>query len=94
MLVLAAMLVSYHLTAEDISLAIVPFYLAVSTGIIPRGRVTLVVAVGIGIPMVFIFAGIPMAFFCLVLAFALGWVGMHSSKARPAPRKNEPVPAS
>lgn len=91
---LAAMLASYHLTPEDISLAIVPFYLAVAAGIIPRERVTLVAAVGIGILMVFIFTGIPMAFFCLVLAFSLAWVGTHSSTARPDSGKNEPIPAT
>lgn len=91
---LAVMLASYHLTPEDISLAIVPFYLAVSAGIIPRERVTLVAATGIGIMMVFVFIGIPMAFFCLVLAFSLVWVGTHSSNARTDPTHSEPVPAN
>jgi hypothetical protein len=92
--VLAAMLASYHLTPQDISLAIVPFYLAISGGIIPRERVTLVAAVGIGTLIFIVFTGIPLPFFSLVLASALGWVGMHSSNLGPAPRQDEPVQAS
>lgn len=78
---LAAMLVSYHLTPEDISLAVVPFYLAVAAGILPRQRVPLIAATGMGILMVFLFAQIPMALFCLVPAASLAWVGMHRRTA-------------
>ena len=87
--VLAAMLASYHLTPQDISLAIVPFYLALSAGIIPRARATLVAATGIGILMVFAFIGIPMALFCLVMAFSLVWVGTHPSISHPEPSSGE-----
>lgn len=92
--VLAAMLASYHLTPEDISLAIIPFYLAIASGVIPRQRAPLAAAVGIGILMLFVFTGIPMALFCLVLACALVWVGTHSSTPRPDATQGEPVRAA
>lgn len=79
---LATMLVSYHITPQDLSLSIVPFFVAVDAGVLPRERVPLIAAVGMGILLVFMMFQIPMAFFALVLAAALAWVGMRSSVLR------------
>ena len=79
---LAAMLVSYHITPQDLSLAVVPFFVAVNAGIFPRRRVPLVAAIGMGILVVFMMVQIPMALFAIVLAAALVWVGTHPSEAR------------
>jgi hypothetical protein len=79
---LAAMLVSYHITPQDLSLALVPFFVAVNAGILPRERVPLFAAIGMGMLIVFMMFGIPMALFALVLAASLVWVGTHSSESR------------
>jgi hypothetical protein len=79
---LAAMLVSYHITPQDLSLAIVPFFVAVKAGILPRERVPLIAAIGMGILLIFMMVQIPMALFAIVIAAALVWVGTHSSEAR------------
>jgi hypothetical protein len=79
---LAAMLVSYHITPQDLSLAIVPFFVAVNAGILPRERVPLFTAIGMGILLLFMMIQIPMAFFALVLAAALVWVGVHPAGVR------------
>jgi len=77
---LAAMLVSYHITPQDLSLAIVPFFVAVNVGILPRNRVPLFAALGMGILLVFMMVQIPMAVFAIVLAAALVWAGTHASE--------------
>jgi len=79
---LGAMLVSYHITPQDLSLAIIPFFVAVNAGILPRERVPLFGAVGMGILLVFMMVQIPMALFAIVLAAALIWVGTHPSQTR------------
>lgn len=87
---LATMLVSYHITPQDLSLAVVPFYVAVNANILPRSRVPLVAFVGMGVLIVFVMAQIPMALFALFLAAALVWVGTHSSAA-PTRSEADPV---
>jgi len=79
---LGAMLVSYHITPQDLSLAIVPFFVAVNAGILPRKRVPLFAAVGMGILLVFMMAQIPMALFAIVLAASLVWVGLHPAETQ------------
>lgn len=86
---LAVMLVSYHITPQDLSLAIVPFFVAISAGILPRERVPIVTAIGMGILLLFMMFQIPMALFALVLAAALVWVGTH-----PADSGGSPVPSA
>jgi hypothetical protein len=89
---LAAMLVSYHITPQDLSLAIVPFFVAVNVGILPRNRVPLFAALGMGILLVFMMVQIPMAVFAIVLAAALVWAGTHASEgARPDTAENAAV---
>lgn len=79
---LAAMLVSYHITPQDLSLALVPFFVAVNAGVVPRERVPIVAAAGMGILLLFMMIQIPMALFALVLAAALLWVGIHRRVVR------------
>jgi hypothetical protein len=79
--VLASMLVSYHLTPQDISLAIVPFYLSVNAGILPRAKVPLFAGLGMALLMLAIFVQIPIALVSLLLIVALVWVGIHPQGA-------------
>ncbi|HXS75473.1 MAG TPA: glycosyltransferase family 87 protein [Terracidiphilus sp.] len=87
---LAAMLVSYHITPQDLSLAIVPFFVAVNAGILKRERVPMFTAIGMGILLLFMMVQIPMALFALVLAAALVWVGIHRPQV---PTESSPAPA-
>jgi glycosyl transferase family 87 len=90
---LAAMLVSYHITPQDLSLVIVPFFAAVNAGILPRDRVPLVTAIGMGILLVFMMAQIPMALFAIVITAALVWVGTLSSETRTDTNAKSVAPA-
>ncbi|MBS1803227.1 MAG: DUF2029 domain-containing protein [Acidobacteria bacterium] len=85
---LAVMLISYHITPQDISLAIVPFFVAVSAGILPRDRVPIVAAIGMGILLIFMMVQIPMALFAIVLAAALLRVGIRARNAKASDRSN------
>jgi len=92
--VLASMLVSYHLTPQDVSLAIVPFYLSVNAGALPRARVSLFAVIGVGLLMLVVFVQIPMASVSLVLIFALVWVGIHPQDAELERISKPAVPAA
>jgi len=87
---LAAMLVSYHISPQHLSLAIVPFFVAVNAGILKRERVPMFTAIGMGILLLFMMVQIPMALFALVLAAALVWVGIHRPQV---PTESSPAPA-
>jgi hypothetical protein len=71
---LAAMLVSFHLTPEDISLALVPFYLCVKAGILPRSRVPAFVFLAIAGTMAIVIFQVPLAFLAIPLATAFCWI--------------------
>ncbi len=72
---LAAMLVSFHLTPQDISLALVPFYLCVKAGILPRHRVPAFVIPVIATTMAMVIVQVPLAFLAIPLATAFCWIG-------------------
>jgi len=64
----------------------------VNVGILPRNRVPLFAALGMGILLVFMMVQIPMAVFAIVLAAALVWAGTHASEgARPDTAENAAV---
>lgn len=90
---LATMLVSYHITPQDLSLAIVPFFVAVNAGILPRERVPIYTAVGMGILLLFMMVQIPMALFAIVLAACLAWVGTRRSQIRTHSGSTPAIPA-
>ena len=72
---LAAALVSYHLTPQDLALLVVPFYLCIQTGILPRTKApAFAVAVIVGF-FVLVTLHVPFALLALPLACALWWVG-------------------
>jgi hypothetical protein len=72
---LASMLVSYHLAPQDISLALVPFYLCVKAGILPRHRLPAFVIPVIATTMAMVIVQVPLAFLAIPLATALFWIG-------------------
>lgn len=74
---LATMLVSYHITPQDLSLAIVPLFAAVNANVLPRRRVPLATVIGMGILMACMMLEIPMALIAVVLAAALIWIGIQ-----------------
>lgn len=90
---LAAMLVSYHITPQDLSLAIVPFFVAVNAGILRRQSVPIFSAIGMGILLLFMMIRIPMALFALVLAAALVWVGARRFDLQTDPDRNVAISA-
>jgi hypothetical protein len=71
---LAAMLVSFHLTPQDVSLAIVPFYLCVRAGILPRPRVPAFVFLAIAGTMAIVIFQVPLAFLAVPLATSFCWI--------------------
>jgi hypothetical protein len=77
---LAAMLVSLHLTPQDISLALVPFYLCIKAGILPRHRVPAFVIPVIATTMAMVMVEVPLAFLAIPLATALCWIGTEPLK--------------
>jgi len=79
---IATMLVSYHITPQDLSLAIVPLFAAVNANELPRRRVPLATVIGMGILMASLMLEIPMALIAIVLAAALIWVGMQPAASR------------
>ena len=90
---LAAMLVSYHITPQDLSLALVPFFVAVNAGILRRQSVPIFSAIGMGILLLFMMIRIPMALFALVLAAALVWVGARRFDLQTDPDRNVAISA-
>jgi hypothetical protein len=76
----AAMLVSYHMTPQDISLALVPFYLSMNTGVIPRARVLLFVFLSIMTTLAMVVFHVPLAFLAIPLAAAFWWIGTEPRK--------------
>src|ERR1700721_2289060 len=77
---LAAMLVSFHLTPQDMSLALVPFYLSVSTGVLARARVQAFVGLSIVITMAMVIIHVPLAFLAIPLAAAFWWISTEPVK--------------
>jgi hypothetical protein len=74
--VLAAMLVSFHLTPQDLSLLLVPFYLCIKAGVLPRAHVPAFAFVSIAIPMVMVqFHDLPFAALATLLGAALWQIG-------------------
>ena len=72
---LAAMLVSYHLTPQDLTVTILPFYLCAKTGILPRARIPLFLLITFLSLLALVVIGLPIALLALPLAAALWWVG-------------------
>lgn len=77
---LAAMLVSYHLTPQDLSLALVPFYLSIKAGALPRARVPVFAFLSIVTTMAMIISHVPLAFLAIPLATAFWWISTEPLK--------------
>lgn len=84
--ILASMLVSYHLTPQDLSLLLIPFYLSIKTSILPESRLSSFALASIGGTLAMVVVQIPLAFLALPLALALGWIGtepvQHTATAK------------
>jgi hypothetical protein len=73
--VLASMLVSYHLTPQDLSLALIPFYLSIKAGALPRSQVAMATACCIIGTFAMVTLHVPLALLALPLLAALFWIG-------------------
>lgn len=71
---LAAMLVSYHLAPQDLSLMLVPFYLFAKTGLLPPNRVPVVALIAVAGMFAMVNLSIPLALMALPIAGALLWM--------------------
>ncbi len=76
--VLAGILTSYHCNPQDLSLCLIPFFLSVQAGILPRERIFPVLALGLFIPMLLAATGLPFALIAPILAGALWWIGKNA----------------
>lgn len=72
--ILASMLVSYHLTPQDLSLLLIPFYLSIKSAVLPEPRVPAIALISIIGPLAMIVTHIPLAFLALPIALAFGWI--------------------
>ena len=72
---IAAMLVSYHLTPQDLTLTILPIYLCAKIGILPRKRIPLFLLITFLALLAVVVIGLPIALLAIPLAAALWWVG-------------------
>jgi hypothetical protein len=79
--VLATMLVSYHLNPQDLSLSLLPFFLAVKAGILPQSRIPLCAFSVLFAPIGLGAVGASYAWLAILLAAALVWIG----RATPQP---------
>jgi hypothetical protein len=77
---LAAMLVSYHLTPQDLSLALVPFYLSMNAGALSRARAQVFVFLSIVTTMAMVITHVPLAFLAIPLAGAFWWTSTERLK--------------
>ncbi len=80
---LAGMLVSYHLTPQDLTLTILPFYLCAKTGIVPAARIPLFVLITFLALLLIVVMGLPIATLAVPLAAALWWVGRDTLRRPP-----------
>ena len=72
--ILASVLVSYHLTPQDLSLLLIPFYLGIKSGILPQARVPVFTLTTIASTLAMVILHVPLAFLALPVAIALGWI--------------------
>jgi hypothetical protein len=72
---LAAMLASFHLTPQDLSLCLVPFYLAIRTGALPKARVPAFTLCSILGTLAMVAMHAPLALLALPLSLAMYWIG-------------------
>lgn len=73
--VLAAMLVSYHFNPQDLSLALLPFFLTAKAEILPRARIPHCAFFMLLAPMVLAAVDAPYAWLAILLAATLLWLG-------------------
>jgi len=71
---LAAMLVSYHLTPQDLSLVLVPFYLGLRAGALSWARLPFLVGFSIVVPIAMVIVHAPLAFLAIPLIAAFLWI--------------------
>lgn len=71
---LASLLVSYHLTPQDLSLLLIPFYLCIKSGILPQARVPVFALTSIASTLAMVILHVPLAFLALPVALAFGWI--------------------
>ncbi len=71
---LASLLVSYHLTPQDLSLLLIPFSLCIKSGIRPQARVPVFALTTIASTLAMVILHVPLAFLALPVALAFGWI--------------------
>jgi hypothetical protein len=79
---LAAMLVSYHLNPQDLSLSLVPFFLASRAKILPSSKVPTAAFLILLAPMALAAVNAPYALLAILLAGALVWIGKDTMRHR------------
>ncbi len=79
--VLATMLVSSHFNPQDLSLSLLPFFLAAKAGILPPSRIPLCAFFVLFAPMGLAAVGVSYAWLAILLAAALGWIGRTTPQA-------------
>ena len=77
---LASMLVSFHLTPQDLSLLIVPFYLCIKSGVLPEAYVSRFALATIVTTLAMVVLHVPLAFLAIPIAFAFGWVACEPAQ--------------
>ena len=86
--ILAGMLVSFHLTPQDLSISLVPIYLSVKTGVLPRSRFPLFVFVVMIVLMIWVGTYMPIAILAAPIAAALWWVGRSTLAREQEPQES------
>ena len=79
--VLATMLVSYHFNPQDLTLSLVPFFLAAKARILPPSRIPHYAFFVLFAPMGVAAVGGSYAWLAILLAAALGWIGITTPRA-------------
>jgi hypothetical protein len=86
--ILAGMLVSFHLTPQDLSISLVPIYLSVKTSVLPLSRFPLFVFVVMIVLMVWVGTYMPVAILAAPIAAALWWVGRSTWARESKPQES------
>lgn len=81
---LAALLVSYHMNPQDLTLALLPFFLCRRSAAMPARWLVPVAFAMVLAPVVLLASGAPFALLGILAAAALGMVGWTAMRATPA----------
>jgi hypothetical protein len=90
--ILATMLVSYHFNPPDLSLSLLPFFLAAKARILPPSRIPFCAFFALFAPMGLGVVAAPYAWLAILLAVALYWIGRSTRRQPSAPARNRFLP--